>query len=396
MARRLIGLAMSTNTFIPLLEQIALHPRIDDLARLATDCVMDAANSRDANIESIVAARCRQSGISDEEAATPVGNVIESLKGVGSDPSSATLVAALVGRTLAKAPPQGVDAEDETAGKLVRAAAWTGVDVMAVLDEIAPDRASALWGAIADAIQRSDAQGTGTSRADALVAASLLVSSNNDKAKERRSELASAVRWPVLARVLGASGATQALSELRGELAPIPRGPVATFFLGLTGWLVVSHIARLIARVALQYRRPAEVRVTAKGVVVRSSTRLLGKVLRESENVLPLEGLVRATREVRFPRAATYAGLLALAFGSYVGVSWLVDGVRASSFSLAAAGILVMALGIALDFVLLSLLPGRKGTCRLVLVPKRGGITCVGGVDIAAADAVLRSLSGRA
>lgn len=101
---------------------------------------------------------------------------------------------------------------------------------------------------------------------------------------------------------------------------------------------------------------------------------------------------MRATREVRYPRLGTYAGLTALALGSYIGVGWFIDGIRAQSLSLATMGLLVVVLGVALDFVLVSLLPGRKGKCRLVLVPRKGAATCVGWVDATKADALLRQL----
>ncbi|NVL83962.1 hypothetical protein, partial [Escherichia coli] len=71
---------------------------------------------------------------------------------------------------------------------------------------------------------------------------------------------------------------------------------------------------------------------------------------------------------VRYPRAAFYAGLLALAIGSYVGVRAFVDGVRAASPSLLLTGLVVIALGIGADFVLGSLVPGSRGRVRIAFV----------------------------
>jgi hypothetical protein len=96
---------------------------------------------------------------------------------------------------------------------------------------------------------------------------------------------------------------------------------------------------------------------------------------------------------VRYPRIALYAGLLALAVGSYVGVSAFVDGVRAASPSLLASGLAIVALGLALDFALSSVAPGARGRCRLLLVPRDGAKLCVAGVDAARADALLARLS---
>ena len=117
-------------------------------------------------------------------------------------------------------------------------------------------------------------------------------------------------------------------SVVTGELVAPPRGPVALVLLGVTGLLAAAHLVRLLGRVALRYRRPAELTATAKGVTVKSRTELLGRTLRQREVVIPVERLLRATREVRYPRLGLYAGLFALAVGSYFGVSLLIDGVR--------------------------------------------------------------------
>jgi hypothetical protein len=101
---------------------------------------------------------------------------------------------------------------------------------------------------------------------------------------------------------------------------------------------------------------------------------------------------VRAVREVRYPRIAFHAGLLALAAGSYVGVSSCVDGARAASPSLFAAGIGVVALGLAVDFALSVVAPGVTGTCRVVLVPRDGAKLCIGAVDVSRADALMARL----
>lgn len=387
---------MPTSSYASLNEQLAATPKAGALARWTLDCLFAAAAQPDADLKTLVASRLAVHGLAQSDADTPPGNVQNALLLVAQSSPPSPVLAVLAARALIEAPPGGIDAEDATARRVLQLATLYGIDVMGAMDELGPDRAGAMWGAIADAVQRHDLDGTGLTHAEALVAAALLGASGHETARERRGQM-SPVRSAVLGRVLGLRGAGQEAAEmtLSGELSPAPRGPFSTVLLAVCGWLLVSHVTRLIARFALQYRRPVALRLTSKGVVLTSSTRLLGKVMRESESIVPMEGLVRASREVRFPRAAMYAGLVALGVGSYLGVSWFVDGVRASSLSLAAAGLLVMALGIAVDFVLLSLLPGRQGKVRLVLVPKRGAVTCVAGLDASSADAMLRALSGR-
>jgi hypothetical protein len=184
------------------------------------------------------------------------------------------------------------------------------------------------------------------------------------------------------------------MTPVVGELAPAPRGPVATGLLAFTGILFVVNAARLLGRWVLAYRRPAEMTLSEDGGVrVHWRTELLGRTLRDRSVVVPRTGLARATRDVRYPSIALYAGLLALAVGSWVGVAAFVDGVRAASPSLLAWGLAIVALGLAIDFALSSLAPGARGRCRLLLVPRDGNGLCIAGVDTARADAVLARLS---
>lgn len=191
-----------------------------------------------------------------------------------------------------------------------------------------------------------------------------------------------------------APAGTTAMTPVVGELAPAPRGPVATGLLAFTGILFVVHAARLVGRWVLAYKRPAEITLSEDGGVrVHWRTELLGRTLRDRSVVVPRTGLARATRDVRYPSIALYAGLLALAVGSWVGVAAFVDGVRAASPSLLAWGLGIVALGLATDFALSSLAPSARGRCRLLVVPRDGSHLCIGGVDTARADAVLARLS---
>jgi hypothetical protein len=154
------------------------------------------------------------------------------------------------------------------------------------------------------------------------------------------------------------------------------------------------HGVRLFARLALAYERPSELVVSDRGVVLRTRTRMLGRTLRDREQIIVRAGLVRVTREVSYPRAALYAGLLALTLGSWLGVRTLSDGVRAASPSLLLVGLLFVALGIATDFVLGSLLPSARGRCRVAFVPRSGPTLCIGNVDAKRADEALASTLG--
>jgi hypothetical protein len=182
--------------------------------------------------------------------------------------------------------------------------------------------------------------------------------------------------------------------SLVGEWAHSPRGWFATASLGLTGLSLVMNVARAILRVAFAYRKPAEVTLSEDGGVrVRWRIELLGRTLRDRDVVVPRSALARATRDVRYPRLALYGALFALALGSYVGVTAFIDGFRAESPSVVAAGLAIVAAGFGLDLALTSIASGARGRCTVVFVPRRGTPLCVGSVDIAAADAVLTRLS---
>jgi hypothetical protein len=129
------------------------------------------------------------------------------------------------------------------------------------------------------------------------------------------------------------------------------------------------------------------------GVRIHARTEMLGRTLRERDIVISRAALARATREVRYPRIGFYAGLLALAIGSYFGVSAFVDGVRTASPSMLLTGLVVIAVGIGLDFLLGSLAPGATGRVRIAFVPRRGAAVCVGGLDPKRADAALQRLA---
>ena len=209
-------------------------------------------------------------------------------------------------------------------------------------------------------------------------------------ARKVATDLSTRLHDPTLKRLLaGAAEAPSREVRLVGEAVAAPRGPVLTAFLAVTGLLFVMHAVRLIARFALTYRTPTEVSLTDAGVRIRTRTEMLGRTLREREHVIVRAGLVRIVREVRYPRAGFYAGLLALALGSYVGVRAFVDGVRAASPSLLLTGLVIVVIGIGADFVLGSLLPGAQGRVRVAFVPRTGKVLCVADIDATRADAAL-------
>jgi len=390
---------MSTTTPHAVLEEIAAHKRGDDLARLVHTVAFAAADERRASLADGLAELSERAGIAPEDADTSFGNVLRALtRGTAESAGSATraLLSALLARGVALSPPAGADAEARVAEALLWLATSTSIDALAAVDAALGERAAGLWRAVAELVRRVD-QGSAPllGRAGALIGAAALRESPSAAARDEADALVPEVRDPIVRSLLAGApppGSGGDAAVVHGELVAPPRHPARLILLGVTGILLALHVGRLVGRLALRYRRPAELSVTANGVTLRSRTELLGRTLRERETVIPVEALARATREVRYPRLLLYTGLFALAVGSYFGAALFIDGARAGSPELLGIGALLVAGGIGLDFLLENAQSGLRGKCRVVLVPRVGPSWAVGDVEPGEADGALGKL----
>jgi hypothetical protein len=378
-------------------EALSQHPHLLELVELAralmSRAVDDKRTDRAPDPTGEVAAK---QGLKREDSATPLGNVVEVLAHGANNDSESALICALAAHVVARNPPQSGEEQERAANDLLWLAANTPFDATGLLDRALGDRAAALWTALADRIRQVDeGRGGALGRGEALVGAVALASSTSSAAIDQAAALATKAHDPKLARVLGGSRAALGTGRpVVGEIAPTPLGPVVTTLLAFTGVLFLWHAARAFGKLALAYKRPAEILLSSDGGIrVRWRIELLGRTLRDRDVLVPRAGLAEATREVRYPRLALYAGLLALAVGSYAGVAAFVDGVRAESPSLLVTGLVIVILGVAADFLLTSLVPGVRGRCRVLFVPRSGRRLCVGDVDVQAADAILGRLA---
>jgi hypothetical protein len=348
-------------------------PKPEALAELARAAVVDDVTG------DALRAKAKELEVSAEDAKTPFGDAVEVLARGPEDEAERTLARALGALAIAssKAPDEAL---------VLRPAAKSAFDPSPLLDEALGDRADALYSELV-------VRAVKASRESALVAAAILLQSKRQTAKNELAAFAATTREPLVRAVTATERAPE--THLAGELVPAPRNPVVTVLLGVTGILFVASVVRLLMRVVLAYRTPAEVSASSSGVRIHARTEMLGRTLRDREIVIGADALARAVREVRFPRIGLYAGLIALALGTWVGVGALVDGVRAASPSLLLWGLVFVAVGIALDFALSSVRFGAKGKCRVVLAPRKGRVVCIGDVDPKRADAALASLAQR-
>jgi len=185
--------------------------------------------------------------------------------------------------------------------------------------------------------------------------------------------------------------------ELKGELGPRYFGPLWTTLLAATGVLLVLRVARLLARWFLRRHVTALVTLHEPGLHLSLRTTMFGKLLGERELLIALHDLNRVERVVRYAGLAFYAGLCALALGSYVGAQLIVESVRGGqdTLILLVLGPLVIGLGLLLDFILVTGLGSVRGLCRLRLVTRDGLRLEIDQLDPPLVDALLRGLKAR-
>lgn len=272
-------------------------------------------------------------------------------------------------------------------------------------DWLAPDKLRGLAQALCRTLAGSDSD-TGEpplSRGEQYVTVAWL-SSLDTSIQEEWEKLAvrPAIVPPI--RVFGTARASPRLNEsidetanlpLTGRLASIPAGPVGTAISAFTGWLFIRRVASWMARTLLAYRADAEIRVTEKGLEVKERKSLLGRQFREKNSLIALGNVRRLTREIRYARSGTYAGLAALGLGSFLGMRLFVNGLRVPGLSgpLLLLGLAVVIGGLSLDFLLVNWLDAARGKCRVVVVAERGPGLCLSGVESTQADAVLSALA---
>ncbi len=366
-------------------------PAIDRLSERVRTSALQAAGARDRGFASPgwSEGAAPDDALTAEQAETGHGNALAILERGAQSADDEALLAALLALGV------GRDVRDGRAGeasaRLVWLAAHTRIDALEAIDAALGERAESVWRELARIAIDPAAVAPDFDASEAVVAAAALAASPSAAAKAAASDAAERTSSALVHSVLAPSRAA-AGDAMGGELSPAPRNPALTLLLACTGILLVLHLARLVGRLALAYRRPARVTVDSRGLQLSHRTELLGRVLRDRDVLVPIANIARVTREVRFARLGLYAGLLALVIGSYLGMGLLVDGVRVGSAPLLGLAVAVIAVGLIVDFGLSNLADTARGRCRLVIVPRKGRALCIGGLDPARADAMLARL----
>ena len=386
----------TTPDFAQLLERLAAHEAIGPMAAAVQQAAHAAALARQPKFPLIGDPELvKTEGETDQAWDTEWGDVRQVLHSGAKSAEQVKLVGALLALGDKARFPSAPESELNAAAGVVWLAAHTTCNAFEAFDAALEDGKASFWQAVGRIIADPKSGGVDFGRTEALIAAAALRNSESAAAQEVAGNLRGELDDPILLSVLNRQPAPSETRELVGELSPPPKSPVVTAILAFTLILAFWHMARLIGRYVFAYKRPAKVVLSERGLEVTYHTEFLGKILKEQATLVPLSNLASVTREVRFARLGMYAGLVALVLGTYLGMGLFVDGLRVpgGSATLLGLAVLLIVLGLVIDFGLSSLSDSVKGKCRLLVVPRKGRAVCVGALSTADADAVLGAVA---
>ncbi len=375
------------------LDELRDHPHSFALCTRVSQIVLTAADRRQAEwlsspeVAEIPPGQLLE--LTQDQAETSAGNLLEVLDRGATRASEWNALGAAVALTVSRSWSELPAAE--TLDQLSWLAAHTPCSPWLFLDACLEDARDTFWQAAADACDK-------WSQATQLAVAAGVISAASPPALAFKTTLADASESPVLRHLLQFGTPTGSLS---GELVAGPSRPWVLVLKAVTGWLLVAGVGRLVARFVLGARQPAQLSISAAGLQIVSQRRMLGRSLGERTSVTPLAEVGSLSRETRFARAGLYAGLLALAVGSYLGSSMMLDGVRVpgGSPSLLGFGVLAVIVGLVLDLAFSALDHLRRGQTRLIIQTRQHGALSLRGLSADRVDewlkraAALRGLS---
>ena len=415
---------------------VANHPKADALARVVRSAAWSAADEMRVRLSDGLAEL-----VEDEQLGPDDGKVgqVDVLALLANDDRVSTsgraVLSELLARGVALAPPGSIEDGRRLARRLSWLSARSYFDITTTITALAGEQRDRLLRGLAEVVRKVDARGAVQGRGKAFAALAALAASSSGLAAELRATTAEQVRDPLLRAALthgatapvavpatplaaedaaagapasapreGAAGELTSaaapgplqgpsVAQLGGRVVSAPLGPLALFFWCVTGLIWLRWLWRFVSGVLLRLRRPATLSVEASGVTVDAQTTLLGRTIAQRRTLLPLDNVARAVREVRYPRLALYAGLFALALGSYLGATLFLDGSSVGSPSMMALGAAVFGGGGLLDFVLSTLGPATRGRYTLLLYPRKGRAVALAIEAADDADALLRRLA---
>lgn len=378
----------------------------DAVGKLVLEVLLRQAEGKvTASPAGFVAARAAEHAVSPAQAETPFGDVLAVLERGPETPAEADLVSAFAA--------QGLRARLEAAGDTERAATLRGLlprlDWLMTFSNVDPylhvdatcsaPVARVVWDELARATLAEGDRDEG--RIVRLLRTEVLCRTSPETRARVCKDLAGSADPVVagLARTLGLGESAPATGEaaeaLTGRIGPRPVGALRRALALCTGWALLRAVFGAAGRYLLGFRRTMQVTIAPRGLVCRRKVELLGRTIRESEEVVPFAGLAAVERESRYPYLYLLVGVGGLSLGAIWGVLRIFDGIRGAYAPLALVGLAAIALGVMFDLGLSALWPAQKGRVSLTLLraPKRW-IRLVD-VDGEAAQRFVTALKGR-
>ena len=184
------------------------------------------------------------------------------------------------------------------------------------------------------------------------------------------------------------SGTLRAIGQACGR----PVRSVGRVVLGMSGLLVFIGLGKLIGRFVLGYRRAGELTVSDGDVTYVEKTRLAGREIRSTTEVIKRNDVLSVEIEHRYPYLLTIAGMASLALGVIVGVVWIMDGVQGEFVPWILSGVGVLLAGVLLDLALTTVSASMPGKVVLALHLPGGRVVRLLGVDPAEATALCNAI----
>ncbi len=174
---------------------------------------------------------------------------------------------------------------------------------------------------------------------------------------------------------------TQVQGELTRRLAWLPLRVLAI----ATGLFLIRGLFTLAVRYCLAFKRRATLTVQNSSLILEVEWSMLGKHFRHSTIQAPINDINAVQLENRQRYLYLLVGFGALAIGTWFGIQWFVDGLRAGYPYLALVGAIVVVAGILIDLGLYLLVPQGPGRSRLTIAMGPWKVR-ISGVEQRAAD----------
>jgi hypothetical protein len=159
--------------------------------------------------------------------------------------------------------------------------------------------------------------------------------------------------------------------EIRGELTRrLSWAPLRALSI-VTGFVLVRNLLALAARFCLGFRNNATLAVRDSSLALKVEWSILGRKVRQTTTIAPIREIQALRIENRQGYLYLLVGFGSLAVGTWLGIQWFVDGLRAGYPYLALVGAGIVATGVLMDLGLYTLAPRGSGQSRLVIATGR-------------------------